>query len=160
MKLLYALAFILAIFAPIACCAAPAEIAIGDSIAVGLGLPGSAEIGIGPKAVLQRIAATPLNHLYGKIVILSSGVSNNPADIDYVPVQIEALQAAGAHVVLLGVGSHVASLAPLNALLGSYAGAAGIPFIWGWPAVHPASYRVLLENLRQVECHFYQLCSA
>lgn len=155
MKLLYALAFICAICAP----AYADEIAIGDSIAVGLGLPGSAKIGIGPEAVLERIRRAP--YVYGDVVILSTGLSNDPtASDDLIAQQIVALQTNGAHVILLGVGEHVPNLWRLNEVLGAHAARAGIPFVYGWPEVHPPSYPALLRQVREVECNIYKVCGA
>jgi hypothetical protein len=137
-----------------------AELAIGDSIAVGLELPGSAKVGIGPKEVVRRIGNTPLNQLYHRVVILSTGLSNDPSQWPYVPVQLAMLKAAGAYVIVLGVGSEVAGLAEFNDTLKAEALANDMAFVWGWPDVHPANYRVLLDNIRRAECQAFKVCAA
>jgi hypothetical protein len=137
-----------------------AELAIGDSIAVGLALPGSATVGIGPKEVVRRIGNTPLNQLYHRVVILSTGISNDPSQWAYVPLQLAMLKAAGAYVIVLGVGTDVPALTEFNDTLKAEALANDMAFVWGWPGVHPANYRVLLDNIRRAECQAYKVCSA
>lgn len=135
-----------------------AELAIGDSIAVGLQLPGSAKVGIGPKEVVRRIGMTPLPELHDQVVVLSTGLSNNPAQSSYVLLQMKMLKAAGAKVVLLGVGATLPQSVKINQWLSDLADYYDVPFIDGWVDVHPADYRVLLENIRLVECQDYELC--
>lgn len=140
--------------------AVPLELAIGDSIAVGLRLPGSAQVGIGPKAVFERIAMISPNDLYGTVVVLSTGLSNDPSGINYVPVMLAMLHAAGAHVIVLGVGVELKGSLELNMYLKAYAIHFGMPYIDGWQHVHPDNYRKLLENVRWFECVTYQICAA
>jgi hypothetical protein len=137
-----------------------AELAIGDSIAVGLELPGSAMIGIGPKEVVRRIGNIPLGQLYHRVVILSTGISNDPGQWAYVPLQLAMLKAAGAYVIVLGVGTDVPALAEFNDTLKAEALENDMAFVWGWPDVHPENYRILLDNIRRAECQAYKICPA
>jgi hypothetical protein len=85
------------------------------------------------------------DYFRGKNVMLSSGVSNDPSQIDVVPKQIAALKDAGANVQLVGVGNRAGpeggrnyNLAPHNATLQQYAAQGGAA--WGGPVpavVHP-----------------------
>lgn len=136
------------------------EIAIGDSIAVGLELPGSAKVGLSPKAVVQRIAAMPVNDLYGHVVILSTGLSNDPKDFANVVLQLEMLRAAGAAVVLLGVGAEMKGSLEINQWLRAQAQSRDWVYIDGWQKVHPENYRALRDLIREYECHARWLCNA
>ena len=109
--------------------------AVGDSLAKGLinvGMPGTAIEGIGAPAVLSLIQGIPASALKGQTAVLSSGASNSP-DVNtvkqYVPQQIKALQAAGAKVILLGVGSKF-SATPINATLQTIATQNGLTFTY------------------------------
>ena len=121
--------------------------AIGDSIAAGTqaanGLDGGGVVGAGPGAVLANIKALPPGQLSGRPVVLSSGVSNNPADIGLVEQQIAALKTAGASDIrLLGVGD--AKFPGVNAQLAAIAQKDGVTFTGplqtGADGVHPVNY--------------------
>jgi hypothetical protein len=155
MNWLYALAYTLLLCAP----AYAGEIAIGDSIAVGLNLPGSAKVGIGPKEVVRRIAMTPLNALHNNIVILSTGLSNDP-DAANAELELEMLHAVGARVVLLGVGIEIENSLVVNQWLKSIAVYNGWVYLDGWQKVHPDNYRVLHENIREYICMAHWECGA
>src|SRR6266446_1573253 len=59
-----------------------------------------------PRQVLENIKTTDPAVFAGKFVVLSSGASNNPAEIDLLARQLEVLHAAGAlSIGVLGVGS-------------------------------------------------------
>lgn len=149
----------LALFlAPVTANAGPTELAIGDSIAVGLRLPSFAQVGIGPHAVFARIASLPPEALRGRVVVLSTGMSNNPADWKYVPWQLTALDAAGARVVVLGVGNEIDQATKINEWLGKLAKAHKMIFIHGWQAVHPESYAELLRYIHAAECNAWRIC--
>jgi hypothetical protein len=159
----YILAICCAIIVALSICisrAHSAELAIGDSIAVGLQLPGTAKVGISPKEIVRRIGMTPLADLHGQIVVLSTGLSNDPKQSAYVLIQMKMLHAAGAKVILLGVGAAVKQSVEINKWLEAVADYNDIPFIDGWANIHPANYRVLLDNIRLVECQDYKICGA
>lgn len=134
------------------------ELAIGDSIAVGLNLPGDAAVGRSPKAVVAALAMVPLEKLKGKVVILSTGLSNDPSQFEYVTLQLDMLRWAGAKVILLGVGDEVPRFVGLNRWLKAQAEAREILFVWGWPDVHPGDYKLLLKIIRRNECRVYRVC--
>jgi hypothetical protein len=85
------------------------------------------------------------DYFRGKNVMLSSGVSNDPSQIDVVPQQIKALRDAGANVQLVGVGNRAGTeagksfdLRAHNPVLQRYATEGGAA--WGGPVpavVHP-----------------------
>lgn len=84
-------------------------VAVGDSLGVGIGhagkMPTYAEQSLSPRAVLANIQNMPADNIAGKDVILSSGASNNPAEVGLVRGQVEALLNKGAaSVTLVGVG--------------------------------------------------------
>jgi hypothetical protein len=124
------------------------ELAIGDSLAVGLQdkcrLGGNGQIGRRPAGVLQVIETFPPGQLAGATVILSSGASNDPEHADVALLQIARLKLAGAHVVLLGVGDGVRNYQAVNRLLIRIATVTGIPFVYGWHGVHPTDYPAVL----------------
>jgi hypothetical protein len=98
-------------------------VAIGDSITahlirkagvagqesgkVGVFNPGDTAVsGFGPTDVLGVISSTPVQNIQGRNVVLSTGVSNNPGQIDQVVSQIQTLKSRGAaSVTVLGVGT-------------------------------------------------------
>lgn len=135
------------------------EIAIGDSIAVGLNLPGDAAVGRSPKAVVAALAMVPVEKLKGKVVILSTGLSNDPSQLDQAVLQLQMLHWAGAKVILLGVGTRVQGLEGYNDWLKLQALARDFIFVSGWPGVHPDNYRVLLLFIRKEECRLYRVCA-
>ena len=134
------------------------ELAIGDSLAVGLqdkcGLAGNGQIGRRPAGVLQAIETLPPSQLAGATVILSSGASNDPGHADLALLQIAKLKRAGAHVVLLGVGDGVRNYPAVNRQLARIASITGIPFVYGWHGVHPPDYpsvlAVALDSARRL----------
>ena len=124
------------------------ELAIGDSLAVGLRdkckLEGNGQIGRRPASVLQVIETLPPGQLAGATVILSSGASNDPEHADVALLQIAKLKLAGAHVVLLGVGDGIRNYQAVNRQLIRIAAVTGIPFVYGWHGVHPTDYPAVL----------------
>jgi hypothetical protein len=138
--------------------AAGRELAIGDSLAVGLQdrcrLSGNGKIGRSPKSVLQVIETLPPGQLADATVILSSGASNDPDHADLALLQIASLKRAGAHVVLLGVGDGVRNYFAVNRELARIAAVTGIPFVYGWHGVHPPDYpsvlAVALDSARRL----------
>jgi len=129
------------------------ELAIGDSLAVGLQdecrLAGDGEVGRTPATVLQVIKGLPPEQLAGATVVLSSGASNDPDHADLALPQIAALKRAGARVVLLGVGDGVRNYKAVNRELIRIAAIMGIPFVYGWHGVHPPDYPAVLEVARE-----------
>jgi hypothetical protein len=136
------------------------EYAIGDSIAEGLQLPGQALVGASPRVVLVEIGSMPVELYRGRVVILSSGVSNDPSEINLVPIQLKMLKDYGAKPILLGVGAWVPRFAGINDRLEGFARDADVPFLWGWSGVHPDNYKIVLANLRVIECQIYKICAA
>lgn len=141
-----------------------AELAIGDSLAVGVAAAehstGYAKIGATPKEVVALIGRTPLRDLHGQVVVLSTGLSNDMDTEDYVPIQLEMLKAAGAKVILLGVGVTLQGSLEVNTYLKNWAMFYNIPYIDGWKDVHPKDYGVVLDNIRWFECVTYKTCGA
>lgn len=140
----------------------PPDVAFGDSLAVGAqrhagvsgteapfkggaDQPGTARVGAPPNEVLQRILSAPQGQISGKDVLLSTGVSNNPSDIDAVKQQIAALYSRGAtNVRVMGVGTR-SDLAPLNGQLSDIAAANNATFLGplknvGKDQVHSTDY--------------------
>lgn len=126
--------------------AAPASpVAIGDSIAAQLirntdGAVAGAEygtsarddstatVGHSPAAVLGTIGKTPAGNIQGRDVFLSTGISNDPSQLDLVSQQIAALKQRGARsVTVLGVGN-AARVAGLNDQLATIANDNGAAF--------------------------------
>ena len=138
------------------------ELVIGDSIACGIGAAGELEtdckIGLSPKAVYARLLTHSKESLKGRIVILSAGVSNDPAQIEYVAKDLEYLNDAGAKVVILGVG-FVIDGGRINRLLGSYADNYGWIAIAGWTEVHPGNYHMVVDFIREAECKVWRICA-
>lgn len=133
--------------------AAQKPFVVGDSIAAGIqsagSYQGSAKVGAAPPAVLQTIQALPSDQVRGQSVVLSSGVSNDPSQIDVVGQQIAALKAKGAaSVTLVGVGTRQ-DFSGLNDKLQQIAQQSGAHFVPIDPSslsadqVHPASYQGL-----------------
>lgn len=151
---LYALAIIFASYAP----AYSQEIAVGDSLAVGLELPGDAKIGRSPAAVVTALSGIPLRLLHQRVVILSTGLSNDPSQMDEAKLQLDMLEATGSKVILLGVGVVVPGSFEINAWLKAEAEDRGWIFIWGWQGVHPQDYRRLLAAARAEECRYWRIC--
>jgi hypothetical protein len=132
--------------------AAPAPIyATGDSHAWGLiahgGLQGTTSatpldpnvdgsIGRSPRAEYDYITSRPEGYWKGKSVVLSTGVANDPSQVDLVPWQISALKERGASVTGIAgftkTGAKGTDMTPVAAQIDKIAGDAGIPFggIW------------------------------
>jgi len=132
----------------------------GDSLGAGLlqkGLQGNASVGRPPADVLSSINSLPDGSLAGKPIILSSGASNDVANVGLASDQIKALIAKGAspeNITLLGVGDRPDfQKAQVNAQLQSIAGATGVKFqsidpaILGPDRVHP-NYDSLMTSLQ------------
>jgi len=121
----------------------------GDSLAVGLqgalGLGGSAKVGLGPSAIadmLQSAITSNPSAFKGAKPLISSGLSNNPQDIQGVKRQIALLKQAGANPSFIGLaqGRYDAQ----NNLLSLLTRQSGVGFLGGFKpgsdAVHPESY--------------------
>lgn len=126
---------------------APQDVyAVGDSHAGGLirygGLKGTmgadpsavnadAANSRSPKQVYDYIASRPADYWKGKSVTLSTGVSNDPSQVDLVPWQIQALKDRGANVVgVAGFGPKGAAgtdMRPVADKVAAYAAEKGVP---------------------------------
>jgi hypothetical protein len=141
-----------------------APIAIGDSIARGFqkfgGAGGTgkdldaadttvhAAGGRSPSTILTYLKSQPDGSLNGQPVLLSTGVSNGPGQINLVPEQLAELKRMGAGPIsVVGVGTKAGEeggnrydLNKYNAQIEQAAKAAGATFLGGLPAVvHPAA---------------------
>ena len=138
------------------------EIVIGDSIACGVKdvghLRGGCHIGASPLAVLHMVISYPMVGLADQVVVLSSGVSNNPAQVALVRYAVTYLRDHRAHVVLLGVGDRLPDSVGLNNALKFYAESVDGIFVWGWQDVHPGSYGEVLRVIREQECKAWRIC--
>ena len=87
-------------------------VTVGDSLASPGGLGGSGVVGASPSAVRAQIAQGVQNGAYtGKDVVLSSGASNAPGDMENVEAQLKQLRDASS-VTLLGVGPAIEAKNP------------------------------------------------
>lgn len=98
-------------------------ITIGDSIAKGMkdqsGTAGQAAVGANPQQVLKMLQNQDIS---GKLVKLSSGISNNTSDMNTVRQQLQYAKSKGAKgVQLMGTSFDRSDLAPLNSKLQSLA---------------------------------------
>lgn len=157
-KLLYALALILGLYGQ----AHSQEIAIGDSIACGLKtaghLQGGCKVGASPMLVAEMVATYPSDLYKDQVVILSCGVSNNPAQIEFCLKDMDFIAEHGGRIVLLGVGTVIPGSYDLNSLLKAYADVHDAIFIWGWHDVHPNDYAQVLKLAREQECVYWRIC--
>jgi hypothetical protein len=86
------------------------KLAIGDSIAQGIATDSKTstdltKIGASPSAVLANITKADPATIKGKDITLSTGASNNPAQLALVEQQVKALKNAGAgNIKIMGVG--------------------------------------------------------
>ena len=104
------------------------------------------QIGASPQAVLASVTALPDAQVKGRDIILSSGASNNPAQVQLVSQQIQTLKAKGAaSVTLMGVGDR-SDLSGVNDNLMQVAQQTGARFVPLAPGnlspdrVHPQDY--------------------
>lgn len=138
------------------------DLAIGDSIAVqqirhGVGgMEGTtATVGHSPQQVLNTINTAPQDQIQGKTIFLSTGASNNPAQVSLTGAQISALKAKGAaSIVIPAVGPGVKNADQVNAQLKNIAEAEGAMFIqpdikWQKDGVHPAEVDKLRAQATQ-----------
>jgi hypothetical protein len=144
--------------APVASAATSATNApyfIGDSIADGLKTAANGQgdtlVGRSPAAVLQAINNATPGQLAGRKIVLSTGLSNDPADMASVQAQFDALKAKGvnpADIQVVGLGS---KFDQLNPILRAAAAKNGVSFGGGFAAgpdgVHPADYGATLKSL-------------
>ena len=109
--------------------AAAGPVTVGDSLASPGGLGGSGVVGASPSAVRAQIAQGVQNGAYtGKDVVLSSGASNAPGDMENVEAQLKQLRDASS-VTLLGVGPAIEAKNPgTNANLAKLAAQYGAKF--------------------------------
>ena len=138
------------------------EIVIGDSIACGVKdaghLQGGCHVGASPLAVLHMVLSYPVDLLSGQVVVLSSGVSNDPEQISFAGQAVAYLHDHGAHVVLLGVGNRLSDSVRLNDTLKFFSETADGVFVWGWQNVHPQNYNEVLSVIRREECLAWRIC--
>jgi murein DD-endopeptidase MepM/ murein hydrolase activator NlpD len=92
---------------------------IGDSIAQGVkdktGSAGYAKSGASPKDVLQMMQSQDMS---GKLIRLSSGISNQPSDLATVRQQLQYAKSMGAKgVQLMGTSVDRSDLSPINSKL-------------------------------------------
>jgi hypothetical protein len=133
----------------------PGPLALGDSLATGLG--GQGRQGASPQAVFNDVYNTPAETVRGRDVVLSSGASNDPRQLQWVQAQVTNLQAKGARsVALVGVGDRQ-DIAGANAGLSDIARQSGARFVplssalLGPDRVHPTQqgYQALLTQATQ-----------
>jgi len=129
---------------------------IGDSIAKGVkdqtGGAGSATVGANPKDVLGMMQSQDMK---GKLVRLSSGISNETGDLSTVRQQLQYAQKMGAKgVQLMGTSVDRGDLSPLNAKLQALANEfpGFVQFTGGFNAadkIHPdyKKYSQKLQNM-------------
>jgi peptidoglycan hydrolase-like protein with peptidoglycan-binding domain len=84
-------------------------IAVGDSLAVGVAgagaINGGSRVGAPPSEVLTKIKdLVSSQDVNGAIVVVGTGVPNNPSQLNLVAAQLQLLVKAGATPVVLGVG--------------------------------------------------------
>lgn len=125
-------------------------IVIGDSIAHGVRgacrCAGRTRVGATPRAVLGYLRRS--GSLSGRTVILSSGASNAPRDLNSVEAQLAHLRRSGARVSLLGVGPRFGRLNPRLAAMAARHGARFMPIGRTRDGVHPSSYAGLAARGR------------
>ena len=115
---------------------------------------GDTAVGRSPAAVLQAIQNATPAQLQGRPIVLSTGVSNNPADLASVQAQFDALKAKGVNpadikVVGLGSRSDIAAVSPALQKLVAQNGATYTgDFQAGADGVHPADYGGVLSSLK------------
>ena len=139
------------------------EIAIGDSIALGLKeaghLAGGAVVGAGPRAVAHMVGSYPTDLFKQAVVILSCGASNDTTQLGYCKEDVHYLTSLGAYVILLGVGDVIPKSQQVNDILLSYTNDyPNTLFVHGWFEVHPPSYPALLRFIREHECISWRIC--
>lgn len=136
--------------------AQPGFVPVGDSIAQGLaqagGMTGVTQVGATPQDVMTAIQGMDPAAVAGRTVLLSSGASNNTAQLGLVDQQIAALRAKGAAGVrLLGVGDRP-DFAGVNEKLAAAASRGGATFTGpveaGGDHVHPKDYAATLAAVR------------
>jgi hypothetical protein len=142
---------------------AQTEIAIGDSIAVGLKLSGQlkggAVVGASPRMVAHMVGTYPADLFKQAVVILSCGASNDTTQLGYCKEDVHYLTSLGAYVVLLGVGDVIPNSQQVNDILLSYTNDyPNTLFVHGWFEVHPPSYPALLRFIREHECISWRIC--
>lgn len=130
----------------------------GDSIADGYKNENKGEgvtkVGDNPATIyknLENYVSSNPNGLKGKVVILSTGLSNNTADYDNIRKQMELLKKEGAIVQVLGVSNTYKGSAEdgkaMNKKLGEMSAEYGFKFGGGFEPssdnVHPAGYKDL-----------------
>lgn len=132
------------------------QLTVGDSIAKGIrdqtGSAGAAQVGANPKQVLEMLKSQQLK---GKLLKLSSGISNDTSDLASVREQLRYAQSQGAKgVQLMGTSVDRGDLAGLNpklqALAAEFPGF--VQFTGGFNAadkIHPdyAKYNKKLESM-------------
>jgi hypothetical protein len=133
-----------------------AAMVIGDSIGRGISfslkVPADTKAGRPPQAVLDAVRANAAN-VSGKNVILSTGVSNNPMEVETANQQIEELLKAGARrVTVVGVGTKK-NLQGVNERLRDISSSHGPKVRFLGPLsgmsrdrVHPRDYKKLAEE--------------
>jgi hypothetical protein len=121
---------------------------IGDSIAHGLKDAakgeGNTKVGRKPSEVLSEMEKMGPESFKGKKVVLSTGLSNDTADLESVRKQMQFLKDAGADVQIAGMSNSREDLAPGNQQLQQLSSEYGYSFMGGFDAgkdkIHPTSY--------------------
>ncbi len=125
---------------------------LGEGVKTAYGLSGDTKVGRTPQQVYDTLHALPDGSLAGKPVVISTGASNSPKDVDFARNQIRTAIAKGAdpaQLTVLGVGDRP-DFAGVNDKLKEIAGQFGAKFQPVDPSklsadrVHPASYNGLL----------------
>ena len=125
---------------------------LGEGVKTAYGLSGDTKVGRTPQQVYDTLHALPDGSLAGKPVVISTGASNSPKDVDFARNQIRTAIAKGAdpaQLTVLGVGDRP-DFAGVNDKLKEIAGQFGAKFQPVDPSklsadrVHPASYTGLL----------------
>jgi biotin carboxyl carrier protein len=138
------------------------DFTFGDSIASGLSGrqganqqtvvddKGTSKVGASPADVFGQLQSFDKTKLKGKVVRLSSGITNNPSDLKTVEEQIKYLVSVGAQVQLVGVTNAPPKDKPnlkglndsLSALASKYSDK-GVSFLGGFTpgsdGIHPAN---------------------
>ena len=139
------------------------EIVIGDSIACGVKdvghLRGGCHIGASPLAVLHMVLSYPVEIFRDQVVVISTGTSNNSAQVSLALQMVQYLCDHRARILLLGVGDRLPDSVGLNDTLKFYAESVDGIFVWGWQDVHPDNYAQVLTVIREHECTFWRICS-
>ena len=125
---------------------------LGEGVKTAYGLSGDTKVGRTPQQVYDALHALPDGALAGKPVVISTGASNSPGNVEFARNQIREAVAKGAdpsQITVLGVGDRP-DFAGVNDKLKEIAGQFGSRFQPVDPSklspdrVHPVNYNGLL----------------